>query len=133
MVGYPTETREEFNGILEVFKNIEYDSAYMYAYSPRAWTVSALMKDIDEEERKERLSELIEVQNKITTKKNKKMVNKIYSVITEKKSSKNKDEWFGFADNGKPVVFRGASFSGELCRVKITELRGWTPYGFKMD
>ncbi len=133
MVGYPTETEKDFTQILQIFKDIRYDTAYMYAYSPRAWTVSSLMEDVPEKERKRRLSLLIEVQNKITLEKNEKMVGKVYKIITEKESTKNKGEWFGFADNGKPVVFAGESFSGELCEVKIKELRGWTPYGQKIN
>ncbi len=132
MVGYPTETEKEFEKILEIFKQIEFDSAYMYAYSPREWTVSALMETVNEKERKRRLQLLIDTQNEITKKKNKEMIGKIYTVITEKESTRNKNEWFGFAHNGKPVVFRGDSFSGEECKVYIEKLEGWTPYGKKI-
>lgn len=72
IVGYPTETVEDFELTRKVFKEAAFDMAFIFKYSPRAGTKSALMQDDVPESEKERrnselLSELEKLRGRTTT------------------------------------------------------------------
>ena len=54
IVGFPTETEEDFNGTLDLVKRVRFDSAYIFKYSPRPGTKASLMKDDVAQKEKER-------------------------------------------------------------------------------
>jgi len=71
IVGYPGETEADFRQTLTMVKEIEYDSAFMFRYSVRPGTKAAgLTDDVPEPEKIERLSRLIELQQKISQSRN---------------------------------------------------------------
>ena len=67
IVGFPTETEEEFQLTYDILKEIEYAVAFLFAYSPRKGTPAMRWKDdIPEEVKQERLQRLINCKTKST-------------------------------------------------------------------
>lgn len=129
MVGFPSESEADFNETLELVKLIKFDFAYMFKYSERAKTQAYHMgPKVPEEAKDERLSELINVQNKITYEKNLELVGTTQEALVLGKDKHNSG-WCGKIRQNKTVVFDGNASVGEFIKVKISELRGWTPYG----
>ncbi len=87
IVGFPGETEADFNSTLEMVKRIEYDSAFMFRYSVRPGTKAASMiDDVPEKEKIERLKQLIEIQQDIAAKRNRRWQDRSLEVLIEKQS-----------------------------------------------
>ncbi len=131
IVGFPGETEEQFMDTYNMMKEIEFDFAFMFKYSPREGTAAAEYEDqVDEKVRLERLSRLIDMQNEITNKKYKEQIGKIKEIYVEQVSKKNPEELAGKSRDFKITVFKAdKSLIGKFVKVKITEATGWTLKG----
>ncbi|RAL22523.1 tRNA (N6-isopentenyl adenosine(37)-C2)-methylthiotransferase MiaB [Thermoflavimicrobium daqui] len=131
IVGFPGETDEQFAETLTLVKEVEYDSAYTFIYSPREGTPAAKMKDdIPMEVKKERLQQLNEVVNEIARRKNEALRGEVLEVLVEGESKKNSEVLSGRTRTNKLVNFRGPKhLIGQLVYVKITEPQTWTLNG----
>ncbi len=126
IVGFPTETEDEYNETIELVKTIKFDDAYMYRYSPRPKTRAARYKNLPESVIKKRLQNLIDIQNRIIREKSEKMLGKKYEVLIE-----------GLARNGsrgktkgnKYVIVNESMMPGDICEVEIIKIVGHTPIG----
>ncbi|RKZ26063.1 tRNA (N6-isopentenyl adenosine(37)-C2)-methylthiotransferase MiaB, partial [bacterium] len=127
LVGFPTETEEDFHKTIEAVKKIEFDQSYMFRFSPREGTLGSMYPDpISEEEKLRRLSELIRVQNEITGRKPLKEIGKKKRVLIYDRAKKG--GMLGRDETGKLVVVdRGKP--GEVVEVVIEKVSGWTPVG----
>ena len=66
IVGFPTETEEEFNDTCDLVKQVGYDSIFAFKYSPREGTVASKMEDqIPEEVKSERVNKLLALEKKL--------------------------------------------------------------------
>lgn len=84
IVGFPGETRGEFEETLELIRAVEYDSLFAFIYSDRPNAPAVRMEPkVPEAERKERLQELLALQAQYTEKKNREMIGSIVSVLVE--------------------------------------------------
>ena len=102
---FPSETEEEHKMTMEVIREVRYDGAYTFAYSPRENTKAYYMvNDIDEETKKRRLDEIITLQRKISVEINQKLVGKTMKVLTETLSRKSDDYFMGRTDCNKSVI-----------------------------
>lgn len=129
MVGFPGETNEDFNETLKLVKTIKFDFAYMFKYSEREPTSAYHMKPkVAEDIKNDRLTKLIEVQNKITYERNSELVGKTVEVLVEG-NSKRGNSLYGRTRTNKVVVFDGNALPGDFVDVKVKQLHGWTPYG----
>lgn len=128
IVGFPGETNEAFEDTLSLVREVEYDSAFTFIYSPREGTPSAQWEDnVSQEEKKERLLRLNEVQDKISREKNEKLRHQIVEVLVEGESKKNKDILSGRTRTNKLVNFRGPKhLIGQFAHVRITEPKTYT-------
>lgn len=134
MVGFPGETEEDFRDTLNIFKELEFDSAFTFIYSNRENTVASLMPgQVPLLIKKKRLWKLIDLQEKISTKINKNLEGKVLEILVEKKSTKNishQNQLSGRTRTNKTVVFVGQEeLIGELVQVKIVKADTWTLYG----
>jgi len=103
--GYPSETEEEFEETLSLLQEARFDSAFMFAYSPREGTPSASeMELITEEEKKSRLQRVIDLQNSITLERAKLMLGRQERILLEKPSRRNSGEWVGKTGNFKKII-----------------------------
>lgn len=128
MVGFPGETESDFNDTLEVVKEVEFDGAYMFIYSPRPGTGAAKMKDqIPEEVKGARLRKLIEEVNRGIYKRRQLMLKRVYDILIEKPARKNRGFSAGKTRNNITVVVEGIYSPGTLVRGKVVDIRGLTP------
>ncbi len=131
IVGFPGETEEQFAETLSLVKEVEYDSAYTFIYSPREGTPAAKMEDdIPMEVKKERLLRLNEVVNEIARRKNEAFRGQVVEVLVEGESKKNAEVLSGRTRTNKLVNFRGPKeLIGKMVSVQITEPQTWTLNG----
>ncbi len=129
--GFPGETEEEFEETIDLVKQVRYDSAYMYYYSPRPGTKAAAMKEqLSDEVKKGRLARLIEVQNQISNEESQKQIGKTVEVLVETCASRSENRMLGKTRTGRPVDFEGdESMIGNFVNVKITAARNYTLSG----
>jgi len=123
IVGFPSESLEDFNDTMELLKAIEFDSIYAFAYSDRSSAPAAKFSDqIEEKEKKRRLNLLLQLQDVYTDKKNKALVGKNLEVLVEGESLKQHDGFIKTSDRMKQMTGRSASnkivhFPSENCAV----------------
>lgn len=130
--GFVGETEEDFEQTLEAVKKVQYDTAFMFVYSPRRGTESFLETEIlTEEEKKQRHTRLTEIQNSITLERNRMMLGRTETLLVERASSRDETEMMGKTDNFKKVIFKpnGNIKPGDYVRCKIDDIRGWTLRG----
>ena len=128
IVGFPGETEEQFEKTLEVYRELEFDQAYMFAYSPRRHTQALEFdgEEIPEETRKRRLAELIELANEQSREKNRRRVGKTYEVLVEGPSDKNPGKLMGRIRGNQIMIFEGPDeLIGQLVPVKSREGYMW--------
>lgn len=131
IVGYPNETEEQFEETLSLYREVGYDSAYTFIYSPREGTPAAKMEDnVPMEVKKERLQRLNNVVNEFSAKALKQYEGQIVEVLVEGESKNNPDVLAGYTRKNKLVNFKAPkSTIGTLVQVKITEAKTWTLNG----
>ena len=134
IVGFPNETKEDFQKTLDIYNELKYDLAYTFIYSPREGTPAASLEDtISLEEKEERLHTLNELVNKYANEANQKYLNNTYKVLIEGPSEKN-NKLMGYTETMKLVNIEGDSkYIGEIVNVKITEAKTWSLEGVIVD
>jgi len=127
MLGFPGETDEEYENTMRFVEETRYDSAFMFAYSPRQGTKAAEYEDqIPEHVKMERLNALIALQNRITEEINREQVGNVYEVLVERRSPKDPDKWTGLNRQGKTINFpAGRDLTGQLVKVKAVKAHLW--------
>ena len=105
ITGFPGETEEMHQETLALLKEVRFDSAYTFIYSPRNGTPAARMTDqIDEETKHRRLQELMDVENEVSLSLNQAMEGKTYPIIVEG-PSKQENVWYGRTSGNKMILF----------------------------
>jgi tRNA-2-methylthio-N6-dimethylallyladenosine synthase len=122
MVGFPGETKKDFEDTIDLIKRVEFDTLYSFRYSDRPGTSAEKMKDkVNEKEKIERLIKLQSVQKQITLKKNKSLENKEVEVLVEGFSKKG-GQFTGRTPTNKIVNFQSdINLIGHLVKVKIRQ------------
>ena len=128
IVGFPSETEEDFQKTLDVVNYCKYDNAYTFIYSERKGTASALMKDdVPIKEKEERLQRLNDVVNKYSKESNMKLLNKIVPVLIIGVSEKDETKVYGYTDTYKLVnVDAPKDVIGKIINVKITDAKSFS-------
>jgi tRNA-2-methylthio-N6-dimethylallyladenosine synthase len=128
LVGFPTETDEEFNDTLALVKQVRYTTAFMFAYSVREGTAASKMIDnIPKQEKLDRLNRLIEAQTQITKEIYDSMVGVMVAVMINGRQDKREKFWMG-QDNGcKRILVAGEHFNnGDIIRCSVKRSSGMT-------
>ena len=135
IVGFPGETREDFEETLDVVNKCKYDSAFTFIFSPREGTPAARMKDdVTLEEKNNRLYKLNELINKYSKEANDKYLNKVVPVLLESTSEKDDSMLMGYTDTMKLVnVKADKDLIGKIVNVKITDVKTWSMDGKVVD
>lgn len=124
IAGFCGETEEEHQQTLSLMKEVEYDLAYMFAYSERERTLAyrKFEDDVPEEVKKRRLSEIISQQMSIQHSRNKAEIGNRHIVLVEGTSKRSEDQLSGRTDTNKMVVFDRKDFvRGDYVEVEITD------------
>ena len=132
ITGFPGETEEMHQETLALLKEVRFDSAYTFIYSPRTGTPAARMEDqIDSDTKHRRLQELMDVENEISLELNKEMEGKTYSIIVEGPSKQDPMNWYGRTSGNKMILFpykEGISV-GDTVDVKVDTAQTWVLKG----
>ncbi|RPH94895.1 tRNA (N6-isopentenyl adenosine(37)-C2)-methylthiotransferase MiaB [candidate division KSB1 bacterium] len=128
IVGFPSETDAEFQETLDLVQEVRYDTAFTFKYSSRPRTKAERMPDdVPEEVKVERLERLIELQKRISHERNLEQLGKTTDVLIENVAPKDSAMWFGRTPDYRPVVVaKGSDTVGDLVRVRLSELIGFT-------
>ncbi len=121
IVGFPNESKKDFNETLKLVKKCKFDFAYTFIYSKREGTPAAKIDDkISLLEKEKRLAKLNKYIKKYMLISNKHMINKEVDVLIEGYSKTNKDVLTGYTDTMKVVNIIGDSkYIGKIVKVKI--------------
>ena len=107
IIGFPTETDEEFNDTIDVVKTVQFDSAFIFKYSERPNTRAAqkFPDDVDESIKKSRIIKLNDIQNKISLEKNKALIGSNQEILIEELQTKRSNlEMQGRTDCNRIVI-----------------------------
>lgn len=147
IVGFPGETDQDFEQTLDLVRQVEYDSAYTYIYSPRTGTPAAKMPQIPDETKSIRLRRLIDTINPLVTKKLSGMKGSTVRVLAESiiepgKTSKTKSKKlvtgrtqeninvsFEIEDSTNYEEAEYNNHIGKFFDVKITRPKNFSLYG----
>jgi tRNA-2-methylthio-N6-dimethylallyladenosine synthase len=130
IVGFPGETERDFEQTVEVVRQVGYDGAFTFVYSPRQGTEAATMPDqIPEHAKRERIEHLVEVVQEIARRRNEERLGRVEEVLVEGPSRTDPALLRGRTRRNTTVNFTGATSPGELVEVRIegatsTTLRG---------
>lgn len=135
IVGFPGETKEDFEETLDLYDKCKFDLAYTFIYSPRIGTPAAKMKDdVSEFEKKKRLEQLNKLVSKYALESNKKLLDKTVSVLIEGISEKDENMLMGYTDTNKLInVKADKSNIGKIIDVKITDAKTWSLNGESVE
>jgi tRNA-2-methylthio-N6-dimethylallyladenosine synthase len=135
IVGFPGETQEQFNDTLSLVREVGFDSAFTFIYSPRTGTPAAEMEDnVPESVKKERLQQLNQLIIELSYKGNKDLRGQVVEVLVEGVSKNDAAVLSGRTRTNKLVHFRGdESLSGSFVLVKINETTTWYLSGEQVD
>jgi tRNA-2-methylthio-N6-dimethylallyladenosine synthase len=131
IVGFPGETEQDFEETLSLVREIEFDQAYIFRYSPRRDTPAAGMPgQLPNAVKVERNQRLLELINELGARKYQQCVSSRLEVLVEGPSRKNPHRMMGRTRNNKIVVFEGSErHRGQLLEVAITRAGSFTLYG----
>lgn len=131
IVGFPTETNEDFMETVELVKKVRFDNLFTFIYSRREGTKAALMDFVlTEEEIQKNFDTLLEVQHEISREINETYQDKTEVVFVDGYSKTDATVLQGRTDSNKVVNFKGDdSLIGKLVKVKITEVKTWSLNG----
>lgn len=131
IVGFPTETNEDFEQTLDVLRKVEFDNIFSFIYSRREGTPAAKLDFVlSEDEIHKNFNRLLEVQNEISKRKNEAYVGRCEKVLVDGVSKNDSNMLSGRLESSKIVNFRGdKSLVGKYVDVIITQARTWSLNG----
>lgn len=126
IAGFCTETEEDHQHTLEVMRHSRYDLSYMFIYSERPGTLAQrrYADDVAEDIKKERLLQIVEMQNRLSLESNQHDIGKTFRVLIEGDSKRSPDDWMGRSSQNKVVVFSKTGITaqkGDYVDVQITD------------
>ena len=128
IVGFPGESKEDFEDTLKMVDYCKYDGAYTFIYSERKGTASSFMlDDVPDMEKERRLKVLNEKINHYSKESNEKMLEKKVKVLVVGKSVKGEEKVYGYTDTMKLVNINGSQdLIGKIVDVKITDAKSFS-------
>ncbi len=124
IVGFPGETKKQFENTAKLFRDIKYDMAYINKYSARAETAASKLKDnvsIIEKKRREKL--LTKILKQTALEKNKKIIGKTVEVLVDSKKDKR---LFGRTKEYKNIEFNSdKNLIGKFIKLKVIDATPW--------
>ena len=145
IVGFPTETEEDFQETAGLFKDSQFDSAYIFKYSERKGTIASRKypDDVPPEVKTDRIVRLIELQRAISLQKNREKIGRTLTVLIDGEAdgpgkgaatSKRPGHQMGKTEGNTTVVFPRTSFGpGTMVSVRIDDVSSSTLYGRSVE
>jgi len=134
ILGFPTETEEDFQDTFSAIKKVNYASSFIFKYSVRSGTAAAKMDDdVTNELKKERHKKILDLQNSLTHNLYKKQIGTNVEVLVEGQSKRNPKMGQGRTSQYFNVVFPNNKMKGgDFVKVKIIRATKLTLYGEKI-
>lgn len=132
IAGFCSETEEDHQQTLELFRKVGFDYAYMFYYSERPGTLAArhYPDDVPLDVKTRRLNEIIALQSELSQKSNQNDIGKTFRVLVEGPSKKNPEELCGRSGSNKMCVFPGKGHkAGDYVDVKVLSCTSATLIG----
>jgi tRNA-2-methylthio-N6-dimethylallyladenosine synthase len=131
IVGFPGESEAEFEETLDLCREVGFDRAHTFMYSPRQGTRAAVMPEqVSPFLKRQRLRRLNEVTDRSSLTRNLAEVGRIREVLVDGPSKKDPGRLSGRTRQNRIVVFEGPpSLVGGLCEVEIRSANTWTLFG----
>lgn len=134
IAGFCGETESDHQDTLSLMESCRFDMSYMYFYSERPGTLAARRyeDDVPEELKKERLEDIVNLQNRLSLESNKRDLGKVFEVLIEGDSKKSHESWMGRTSTNKVIVFPKSGLeyvAGDYVHVKASRCTGATLMG----
>jgi tRNA-2-methylthio-N6-dimethylallyladenosine synthase len=131
IVGFPGETEEDFEQTLSLVREVQFQQAFIFKYSPRRDTPAAGMADqVAQSVKEERNQRLLAVVNELAAQQHRKLVGEQVEILVEGASKKNTARMMGRTRCNKIVVFEGTDrHRGQRMEISITRAGSFTLYG----
>ncbi|MDD5126597.1 MAG: tRNA (N6-isopentenyl adenosine(37)-C2)-methylthiotransferase MiaB [Dehalococcoidales bacterium] len=129
IVGFPSETHEQFQETVDLLSEIKFDTVHVAAYSTRPGTIAAreLNDDVPRAVKQERLHSVETLQEQIISEINAGLLGKTIEVLVE---GKNKGKWYGRSRTDKLVFFTDKDdHTAKLVNINITKTSPWSLQG----
>ena len=129
IVGFPSESSQQFQQTADLLTEIRFDTVHVAAYSPRPGTIAArkLEDNIPPAEKKERLSKIEQLQESIVTEINAQLLGKTVEILVE---GREKGKWQGRTRTDKLAFFSAdGDYAGQLVKIRIKETSPWSLQG----
>jgi len=133
--GFPGETGEDHRQTVDLVRDVDYDAAFTFKYSPRAGTPAyKIDDDVPENIKIERLTEISSLQREISARKNSEMIGKTVETLIETRSKRSPKDALGKTDGFKNVIVAGCELPpGTFCEVEVTGASSQTLFGRMSD
>jgi tRNA-2-methylthio-N6-dimethylallyladenosine synthase len=129
IIGYPGETQDDFEKTVELMDKVEFINSYSFVYSERPGTPAFILKGINKNIAKERLTIFQNKSKKIKTQYRKELLAKTVSVLFENKT-KEKNKYFGRDEHFNSVIVESdESLTGKIKKVIINKVNQNTLFG----
>ncbi|MBQ8829798.1 MAG: tRNA (N6-isopentenyl adenosine(37)-C2)-methylthiotransferase MiaB [Burkholderiaceae bacterium] len=124
IVGFPTETEEDFQKTMQLIEEVGFDASFSFVYSKRPGTPAAEMKDTTPQDVKlQRLQYLQKVNTECAQKISQAMVGTVQRVLVLGKAKRGDGFLSARTDNNRIVTFEGDdSLIGQMINVRITDV-----------
>lgn len=131
IAGFCGETEQDHKDTLSLMEEVGYASAFMFKYSmrPNTYAERHLNDDVEDSLKTARLTEIINLQNRLSLESNQKDIGKVFEVLVEGESKRNKEELVGRTSQNKVVVFKSDAPTGSYVHVKIDSCSSATLLG----
>ncbi|MDE6047275.1 MAG: tRNA (N6-isopentenyl adenosine(37)-C2)-methylthiotransferase MiaB [Anaeroplasmataceae bacterium] len=132
IVGFPNETKEQFDNTIKLVQNAKFEGAFTFIYSKREGTPAASMPDeVTDAEKHKRLEELNTYINAGYLEGHKRFLNQVVEVLVDGPSKNGEGMMCGYTPHLKLTHFKSDDMSliGKLVRVHITEAKTWFMIG----
>ncbi len=132
IVGFPTETEDDFQDTVALMNYVKYNFGYMYKYSERPGTMAGrnMEDDVPEATKKRRLQDIVDLQRIHSEIRTNEWLNTTVKVLIEKESKKSDKQWSGRTPQNIVAVFPKENFKiGDFVNVKITNCTSATLIG----
>jgi tRNA-2-methylthio-N6-dimethylallyladenosine synthase len=135
IVGFPSETDDDYNQTKKLVGEIEFDNAFVFRYSPRRDTPAAEMPDqIDESIKEARNHDLLELVDDCARRINDRLVGRTMQVLCEGPSKTNPSRLMGRTRTNKIVVFESPEDrAGTFVDIQVERVTGFSLYGTPID
>ena len=133
IVGFPSETEDDFRETLEVVDEVGYDSAFTFVFSPRRGTEAATLGDqVPHPVKRERMQRLVELVQRRARERSQRFVGRTLEVLAEGPSRTDPMRIRGRSRHNKTVNFDGTAAAGETVEVEIVDATSTTLSGFEL-